>query len=199
MKLPAFFDRFGFATREQRNLTWGAIAALGLVFFVVPVGLQALAFTKRGSNAELREALQKVQSARNDIRLRHARKDSIVERYAKKAPQLAGYLDQTARSFKLEASDSNDRQEVAIGKRYAERNTVIHLRKAGMLPIARFVEAIEQSGYPVAVSRLNIRKRTGEPNSYDVEVGVSAFDRSEAARDKGKDGAASDSKPKDGK
>ena len=33
-----------------------------------------------------------------------------------------------------------------------------------------FLESIETSGYPVAVSRLDIRKRTGEPDSYDVEV-----------------------------
>ena len=67
------------------------------------------------------------------------------------------------------------------GKRYVERNTVIHLKKSGMGPIARFLEAIEKSAYPVAVSRLNIRKRAGEPDSYDVEVGVSAYDRSEPA------------------
>jgi general secretion pathway protein M len=62
-----------------------------------------------------------------------------------------------------------------------ERSTVIHLKKAGMAPIAKFLEAIEKSGHPIAVSRLNIRKRAGEPDSYDVEVGLSAFDRSEAA------------------
>jgi general secretion pathway protein M len=191
MKLPAFFDRFGFATREQRSLTWAAVGALGFFFFVLPVGLQVLAIAKRSSNTELRDALQKVQAARNDIRSRNARKDSIVQRYGKKAPQLAGYLDQTARTFKLEASDSNDRQEI-VGKRYSERNTVIHLRKAGLLPIARFVEALEQSGYPIAVSRLNVRKRTGEPNSYDVEVG--AYDRNEKPNAKDADGKAKEGK-----
>jgi general secretion pathway protein M len=50
-----------------------------------------------------------------------------------------------------------------------------------MASIAKFLEAIEKSGHPVAVSRLNIRKRAGEPDSYDVEVGVSAFDRIEPA------------------
>jgi general secretion pathway protein M len=49
-----------------------------------------------------------------------------------------------------------------------------------MYAIAKFLESLEKSGYPIDVSRLNIRKRTGEPDSYDVEVGVSAYDRSEA-------------------
>jgi general secretion pathway protein M len=61
-----------------------------------------------------------------------------------------------------------------------ERNTVIHLKKAGMFPIAKFIESLEKSGYAVAVTRLAVRKRSGEPDSYDVEIGVSAYDRSEA-------------------
>jgi general secretion pathway protein M len=48
-----------------------------------------------------------------------------------------------------------------------------------MLALSRFVESIEKSGFPVVVSRLNIRKRTGEADSYDVELGVASFDRSE--------------------
>jgi general secretion pathway protein M len=50
-----------------------------------------------------------------------------------------------------------------------------------MLPLAKFVESIEMSGYPVAVTRLNIRKRSGEADSYDVEFGVSSYDRTEVA------------------
>jgi len=50
-----------------------------------------------------------------------------------------------------------------------------------MLSIAKFMESVEKSNYPVALSRLNVRKRSGEPDSYDVEVGVSAYDRNEPA------------------
>jgi general secretion pathway protein M len=60
-----------------------------------------------------------------------------------------------------------------------EHGTDIHLKKSGMLPLALFLESIEKSGYPVAATRLNIRRRTGEPDSYDVEVGVSSYDRVE--------------------
>jgi general secretion pathway protein M len=49
-----------------------------------------------------------------------------------------------------------------------------------MLPLARFLEAIEKSGFPVAMTRLSVRKRNGENDSYDVDVGVSSYDRSEA-------------------
>ena len=38
-----------------------------------------------------------------------------------------------------------------------------------------------KAGYPVAIARLDLRKRSGEPDSYDVEIGVSAYDRVEKA------------------
>ena len=76
-------------------------------------------------------------------------------------------------------TDSVDRPELPHGKKYNERNTVIHFKKAGMGAIARFLENIEKSGYAVALTRLNIRTRSAEPDSYDVEIGVSAYDRNE--------------------
>ena len=81
----------------------------------------------------------------------------------------------------IQVTDSVDRPDIPHGKRYTERNTVIHLKKSGLSPIAKFLEGLEKSGHPVAVTRLNLRKRSGEADSYDVEVGVSAFDRTETA------------------
>ena len=55
--------------------------------------------------------------------------------------------------------------------------TVVKMHKVGMLPLAKMLEKIEQSGYAVVVSKLNIKPRAGEADSYEVELGVSAFDR----------------------
>ncbi len=159
-----------------------AVIVVGVMLLLaVPIGFQTLVSSRRSDNEELRSALSAVNGARAQIRERQERKASIALRYGKKAPQLAGFLEQTASAQKLQVTDSVDRPDVPHGKRYVERNTVIHLKKSGMGPIAKFLEAIEKSGYPVAISRLNIRKRAGEPDSYDVEVGVSAYDRTETA------------------
>jgi len=45
------------------------------------------------------------------------------------------------------------------------------------------LQQIEQLHMPVSVSRLNIRRRGGEHDSYDVELGVSAFDRNEPVKE----------------
>ena len=64
-----------------------------------------------------------------------------------------------------------------------ERSTVVRMRKNGMLQLAKTLEQIEQQRLPIAISRLNIRRRGGEKDSYDVELGVSAFDRNETPKE----------------
>ncbi len=175
----AILDRMGLNARERRlaSILLGVFAVL--IVLVLPVGLESLVHARESDNDDLRASLAHVQGARGQVRERQAKKDSIAQRYAKRAPSLAGYLEPSARAEKLEVTDSVDRPEVPHSKRYIERNTVIHLKKAGMYSIAKFLESIEKSGMAVTLSRLDIRKRTGEPDSYDVEVGVSAYDRNE--------------------
>ncbi len=180
MVIP-IFERWGLNPREQRIASLAVIVVGVMLMLAVPIGLQTLVSSRRTENEDLRKALSSVNNARAQIRERQQRKLDIASRYGKLAPQLAGFLEQNASAQKLQVTDSVDRPDVPHGKKYTERNTVIHLKKSGMGPIAKFLEAIEKSGYPVAVSRLNIRKRAGEPDSYDVEIGVSAYDRTEPA------------------
>ena len=169
------------SARERRVV--GALGAVGalVLLLAVPFGLEAIVRSSASDNEELRQALADVQDARGRVRERQAKKDAIVLRYAKKAPSLAGYLEPGARQQKLEVTDSTPLPDVPHGKRYVEHGTNIHLKKTGMLAFAKFLEFIEESGYPVAVNRLNIRKRSGENDSYDIEIGVSSYDRTEVA------------------
>jgi general secretion pathway protein M len=165
---------------RERKLV-GVIGFVGAIVLIlaVPFGLEAIVRSAQSDNDDLRQALSDVQDARVRVRERQAKKDAIALRYAKTTPPLAGFLEQAARQQKLEVTDSTPLPDVPHGKRYLEHGTDIHLKKTGMLPLALFLEAIERSGYPVAATRLNVRKRSGENDSYDVEVGVSSYDRTE--------------------
>jgi general secretion pathway protein M len=167
--------------RERRLIAILGFAGAVVLVLAIPFGLEALIHSGRSDNEELRQALADVQDARTRVRETQQRRDAIVLRYAHKAPALAGFLEQTARQQKLEVTESTPLNDVPHGKRYVEHGTNIHLKKTGMLALARFLESIEKSGYPVAVTRLNVRKRSGEADSYDVEVGVSSYDRNDAA------------------
>jgi general secretion pathway protein M len=187
MGLADWWANLDLNRREQRNAIVAASVLGGLVFLSFPAALVWYTVTLRDETTELRDALEKVQSSRGSVLERKLKKDAIAARYRDKAPALDSFLEERAREQKLELSDAVGRPEVAIGKRYTERTTVVHLKKAGMGPISRWLEAILTSGKPVIVSRLNLRRRTGEPDAYDVEVGVAAYDRSEQPKaEKGK-------------
>jgi len=167
--------------RERRLVGILGVCAVIALVLAIPIALDAAVRGRAGDNDELRQALADVQDARTRIRDRQAKKDAIAQRYAKKPPSLAGYLEQMARQQKLEVTDSTPLPDVPHGKRYVEHGTNIHLKKTGMLPLVRFLESLEKSGYPLAISRLEIRKRSGENDAFDVECGVASYERSEPA------------------
>jgi general secretion pathway protein M len=175
----AFIERLN--ARERRLVTVLGTVLSCFVVLAVPFGLESVVHAREAENQELSTALTALQDGRAHVRERQEKKEALLQRYAKKAPPLAGFVEQAAQAEKLEVTDSVDRPEVPHGKRYTERGTTVHLRKSGLRPIAKFLEALEKSGFPVEISRLSLRKRTGEPDSYDVEVTVSAYDRVDAA------------------
>jgi general secretion pathway protein M len=179
MAIP-LVDRLGLNPRERRLISILAVVFCVLALLGVPVGVASLVHSRDAINQELLGAIDAVQGARTQVHDRQVKKDAIVSRYGKRAPALAGLIQKTARQEKIEVTESQDRPDVPHGKRYVEHTTNVHLKKAGMYAIAKFLEGLEKTGYPIEVSKLNIRKRTGEPDAYDVEVGVSAYDRSEA-------------------
>jgi general secretion pathway protein M len=175
MSLRERFDKL--EPRERRLLSiLGGIFGV-MVFLLGPIGLISVTSSKSSENDELRNLVDSIYGARGTIGERKAKHDALLARYARPAPQLAGFIEEAARANNIGAAESQDRPEAPHGKRYTERMTVVKMHKVGMLNLVKTLERIEQSGYPVAISKLNIKPRAGEPDSYEVELGVSAFDR----------------------
>jgi general secretion pathway protein M len=174
---PAFLEKL--TPREQKlAMALMGVAAV-MLLLALPVGLETMIASRRSDNNDMRDAIAKIQDARTQIRDRQTKRDAVAARYANKAPPLAGFIEQQARAQKLEVTDSVDRPDLPIGKQFTQKETVVHLKKANMLAIAKLLEGFERSGNPIIVSRLNIRKRSAEPDSWDVELGISAFERQE--------------------
>lgn len=163
--------------RERRLLGVAlAVALLGVVM-IPPATLFAVLHSRRSDVDAVREAISAIGDSAAVIERGKADKGAIQERYARAAPQLQAFLASLATQAGVEIPESQDRQAVPRGKRFEERSTKVTLRKVGMLKLVKFLERIEQSGYPVKVTQINVRKRGSEPDSYDVDLVVSAFDR----------------------
>jgi general secretion pathway protein M len=163
--------------RERRLLGLLVVVFVGVVVLLVPAGTAAVLASQRGGNEALQEAITAIQDNRALIQRRETEKQALDRRYERQAPPLASFLANLASQTSVEIPETQDRANVPHGSRYEERSTRIVLRKVSMLPLAKFMERIIQSEYPVSITRLNIRKRGTEPDSYDVQMIVSAFDR----------------------
>lgn len=148
-----------------------------MLFLAVPIAIAATVHSQASANDALREAITSIEDARDNVEKVKAARDLVTRRYASPAPPLASFLARIAGEVQLDIPESQDRQAVPHGKRYSERATKITLRKVGMLKLVRLMEKIETSGHPVSISSLNIRKRASEPDSFDVDMVVSAYDR----------------------
>jgi general secretion pathway protein M len=177
--------------RERRLLGIAVAVAVAGALLVPPVALAAVVHGKRGEVEDIQAAVQSILAEEESIAQSRAERAAITERYSRPAPQLQAFLARLASEASVEIPESQDRQVVPRGKRFDERSTKITLRKVGMLKLSRFLEKIVNSGHPVRITQIDIRKRGTEPDSYDVDMIVSAFDRkapeksAAAARDGG--------------
>ena len=163
--------------RERRLLgVLGGVLGT-MLFLALPVYLWSRVAAQRDGARDLRDLTQQILDQRAQVAERRAKKDALLARYARPAPPLGSFIEEAAKANGLSVPESQDRPEVPHGKRYSERMTVVRLHKIGMKALAQTLEKIESSGYPVAVTRLDIKPRAGEPDMYEVELGVSAFDR----------------------
>lgn len=163
--------------RERRLLgILGGVFGV-MMFLAIPIGIAATVHGQSSENDALREAITAIEDAREQIQKANLARETVTQRYAAAAPPLAAFLSKVAGEVQVEIPESQDRQPVPHGKRYTERSTKIVLRKVGMLKLVKLLEKIETSGHPMAVSSLNIHKRASEPDSFDVDMVVSAFDR----------------------
>lgn len=195
MNISDRFARLG--SRDQRLLNVALLVVGVLVVVVLPIVLTVVVHSRSSENRALADAADTINDSRDEIEKIKSEKAVTAQRYARPAPPLAAFLAGLASEVGIEIPESQDRQGVPHGKRYTERSTKMSLHKVGMLKLAKFMERIEQSGNPITVSSLNIRKRGPEPDMYDVDMTVSAFDRVVAAEKpkKAAETPASEAKP----
>jgi general secretion pathway protein M len=180
-RLREWFERL--APRERRLMGVLGVALCVFSLFLVPLGISLMLSSRRDANKALGDAIFSIKNAREEVQRRHEKREAILARYVNRAPALASVLEKAARDNQIVIQDSLERPEAPHGKKYIERVTVIRLRKTGMLQLGKMLEQIEQQLLPISISRLNIRRRGGERDSYDVELGVSAFDRNESSKE----------------
>ena len=171
-------ERFAKLEPRERTLlvTLGGVFA-AIVILGIPIGLWTTVSTMRDENQEVEDVIATILESREKLDRAQAEKKALATRYARPAPAMATFLEEAAQANEVELAETTTKPDIPHGKKYVERVTVSKMRKAGLRGLSKTLERIARSGYPVAVTRLGIKPRVGEPDSYDVELSVSAFER----------------------
>lgn len=171
-------DRLSTLEPRERSLLLGfaVVLAVGIVL-LGPILLLQRASEARDENQAIRDFLERLDENRGKLEQRRAERDALLARYAQKLPVLATIVEDAAKQNGVELAESQNRPDVPIGKRYVERAVSVRIRKVGLLGLSRTLEKVAKSPHPVSISRLNIKPRGGEPDSYDVELVVSGYER----------------------
>jgi hypothetical protein len=181
------------APRERRLLLVLAGVFGVLILAAIPFGVSALLSGAETTHSELVDAIARIESEGEVVRERQAEREALLARYETPVPALAGYLDKAAQASGITIPESKDPSPIAHGKKFEERFTSISLRKVGLLSLVKFMERVSGGPEPISITKLNIRKRGAEADSYDVQMTVSAYHRiapKEKADQKAKPGAS---------
>jgi len=171
-------ERYEKLEPRERRLLGGLVVAFALLLVVfLPAYLYQSVSSKRDENQEIIDYIDKVRSTRAKIEKDKAQRDQQEARYAKSMPPIAAFIESAAKANGVEIDESGPKPDVPHGKKYVEKVQSMRLRKVGLLGLVRTFERIEKSGYPVAITRLNLKPRSDGPDSYDVEANVSVFEQ----------------------
>ncbi len=181
------------SARERRLVSALGGIFVGALLLLGPLQVRGCLLAREKQNDELRQAIIEVQGARGRVAARRAAMGDIASRYAKQAPVLATLIDQSAKASGLEVATQSDMPALPRGKLYTERSTKLTVQKTGLKALATFLESVETSGYPVAITQLDVGKRI-EADSFQVSMTISAFDRQDATPAAAPTGSASGAK-----
>lgn len=163
--------------RERRLVGVLAVIFVVMAMLSIPVGVSALLSDETEAHAQLIEAIERLETEGDSIRQLQEEREALLARYETPAPALAGFLSKAAAASSLAIPESKPESPVAHGKRYEERPTAISFRKVGLLSLVKFMERVSGGADPIGINKLNVRKRGAAPDTYDVQMTVTAYHR----------------------
>ena len=162
---------------RERNLVGGfGLVFAAMLIVLVPWRVGRWLSDKQKYDDDLRQKIEDVGAARSKLAIKRLALGDVAARYANKAPALGTLVDSAAKLSGLDVATQTDVPPVPRGKAFSERATRLSVTKTGLRALATFMERVETSGYPVAITAFDLSKRI-EPDAYTVNMTISAYDR----------------------
>ncbi|HUT77963.1 MAG TPA: hypothetical protein VM285_09770 [Polyangia bacterium] len=167
----------GMSAREKRLATLAgfAVVAFGvfLVIFFVRSAIGEVVFENE-SRANLLRDLE----VKGPHYLQQRQDLSRTEPRGKPVP-LQSLVDSTSQKVGVMTPDTKALPEQRHGDVWVENSMEISLREVGLEQLTKFMETIEgnRRQFPVAITKLELRKRRRGEDSFDVKMTISTYEQ----------------------
>ena len=166
--------------RERRLLT--ALGGVMLAIFVfLPLYLISASISDiQKENEELSDVLQDIQQARTELAQRDVEREAAMGRYRTPAPPLGSFVESKAGEQDLRLREVTDQPEQVLGE-FRRRSVRVSMPNVELRPVIKLFTSIENARYPVALERIQVEHYRRDAETYNVELGVITYDRTQAA------------------
>lgn len=189
--MAGFIDSVGqrfrsLSTREQVlvNAMLGTAVVLVLVLAVVLMQRKVNALERRVEAND--QVLTDLATGGQEYLEQRREREREEARFDKELPPLPGLLERLAGESGIEIPESRERPDDPIGKKWIRKSVEVRLRRVGLKAFTDFMVKIENENrrIPIAITHLTVKRRAAEPDSYDVEITVSAYQKAKLSKKK---------------
>lgn len=172
--IRAYFD--GLSDRERTMMM--ALSGVAIaVFVILPMYLVLDGVAMREEeNRQLIALLREFEQRSADLRQRQAERDAVQNLFRQEAPALGGFLESQAHSNGLELREVTDSPDQDVAG-FIRHRVSAQIPNAGIEPMMRMLETIENSQFPVAVSRIEADR--AQEGKFNFRIGVDSYSRGE--------------------
>jgi hypothetical protein len=184
----------GMSAREKRLAMLAGVAVAAFVVFLMIFFVRS-AIGEVGFENESRAETLRILEVKGPHYLRHQQELSRTEPRGKPLP-LQSLVDSTSQKVGVMTPDTKALPEQRHGETWVENSMEISLREVGLEQLTKFMETIEgnRRQFPVAITKLELRKRRRGEDAFDVKMTISTYEQlaqpAQAGETKGDDGTA---------
>jgi general secretion pathway protein M len=170
------------SVRERRLIFVFLGLFLGFILFFIIFHVSFVLSDLEESIQDVGRLIEEMEKNRESYLRKREVSGGIERMLERRAPPLRGYLEGLAHSAGLTIPESVEKPDVPKGRRYVEKSVKIKFRKVALEQLTNFMKRIKNAPFALAITEIYIRKRFNEPNSMDVEMTVSVYEKAKKKR-----------------
>ncbi len=172
----------GMSARERRMLVAMAVALLTFGMFLAVFFVNSSIGELEEANEEREQLLRFIELKEPEYVQKKRDRDSSSDRSGVKPTPLRTLVDGVVKKIGISDPDTKELTDQHHGDRWVEHGVELSLRQVGLENLTKFMEEVEgnRKKFPIAITKLEIRKRKVQMDQFDVKMTISTYEMTEA-------------------